>query len=276
VPLPELGDCPDGQYYDEESGECKVKVTDVYFVNGVWNTEKAAMTGVGALEEAYTQYLKSQYGLERFEFKLSYNYHQNEWGDLKEVFWQKMKETEYDDDFIYGYFISLLAGTVNPISKILLIIQDSINLFAIDADTEAFEQDNLNEMISDYTNDIANDKRLILIAHSQGNLYANQSIRILREQLPEWERYIKMIGVASPSAVTNDPYMTACDDFVIGKLREHSSYNVLNCNINNEPNGVDFRDWANHEFIRSYLDKRLSSRGLLDYEFYNILDQWEH
>jgi hypothetical protein len=276
VGLPRLSNCQDGYYYDEESEECKALSTVIYFVNGVWNTEDGAQEGKKALESVYGQYLADRYSLEKFEFKLSYNYHQSEWEDLKEVFWQKMKEAQYDDDFIYNQFVSLLRGAVNPIDKILLIIRDCINVFAIDADTEAFEQNNLNEMISDYLNDIAEDKRLILIAHSQGNLYANQSVRILREQTPNWAQYIKMIGVASPSAVTNDPYITACDDYIIGKLRDHSHSNVLDCNIDNKPNGVDFRDWANHELIRSYLDKRLLSKGLIDYEFYDVLDRWEH
>jgi hypothetical protein len=139
------------------------------------------------------------------------------------------------------------------------------------------EQENLDTMIEEYVDDFVNKKRLILIAHSQGNMYANRSVRILRNTFPNYaNKYLKMIGVASPSAVTDDPYITACDDRVIDGLRLSPYYSVLDCNINNIPHGEDFREYWHHEFILSYLDERLLSRGLIDFNLLTLVKQWEH
>ncbi|GHV08976.1 hypothetical protein AGMMS50229_18240 [Campylobacterota bacterium] len=270
--------CAEYQYYDYVSEKCeKAPSASIYFVNGVFNTEQGAFESARAIEIEYNFDLYEQYSTEQFNFELSYNYHYGYVNDLKELFWQKLKELQYDDELITYYFVSWMTDIVINVNLVTALIKESIDMYTMtNEEITATELDNLNTMNLQYIGDLQDGKRLILVAHSQGNMYANQSVSKLRADFPNVDHYIKMIGVVSPAATTNDPYITACDDSVINILRLSPYYSVLNCNINNEPSGEDFRDDMKHEFIRSYFDSRLLSRGLINFELNNILNQWEH
>jgi hypothetical protein len=280
VPLPLLVICPEGQYLDEITNTCKLLATSIYFVNGVHNTEDDATSSKDELERTHGERLSKEYEQELFEFKLSYNYHYGDVADLQEMFWQKFKEKEYDEDFYANYFVAWLRALYVAFvsdDALWLIAQEVIDAFSAQPNILIAEQDNLNEMIGAYLDDIAEHKRLLLVAHSQGNLYANQSIRFLRDTFgEEGSKYIKMIGVASPAAVTSDPYITACDDVIINSLRLSPYYSVLACNINNKPQGEDFRNFISHSFVDDYLDMRLPSGEAIKSLIDNIVGQWDH
>ena len=58
-----------------ETNACtSVDTTEIYFVNGVWNSLAQARDGRNLLKSAYKQNLESQYPGQKFEFKLAYNY----------------------------------------------------------------------------------------------------------------------------------------------------------------------------------------------------------
>ena len=48
--------------------------TEIYFVNGVWNSLAQARDGMNLIKTAYKQTLEAQYSDQKFEFKLAYNY----------------------------------------------------------------------------------------------------------------------------------------------------------------------------------------------------------
>ncbi|MCI5224336.1 MAG: hypothetical protein D3924_17125 [Candidatus Electrothrix sp. AR4] len=142
-----------------------------------------------------------------------------------------------------------------------------------------------------YHDDLKAGRRVIVVAHSQGNLFANSVVgTVIAEDPDRFENSIGVVGVASPAGYLlkqNNDYVTADDDRVIDALRV--THYVLPSNINNDP-GVwnDYRDWPlNHGFTTSYLaselesdytlgDRTLRSRAVIDRMFLDLLAKLEY
>ncbi len=240
------------------------ETTKIYFVNGVWNTLTQARDSMNYIKEAYLQVLETQYEGQKFEFGVSYNNHASKVQDMIEVIGQKRNEIadpEASDYTAEDYYVMYMLAkdfderaplVAQPISSAIEEYQAARLSDAVDAASH----------IQMYRSDLLEGKRVLLIAHSQGNMFATQAIAALMGEYPS---SIAMIGVASPAAVVynNSPYYTAHDDRVIDALRLIND--VLPSNVDNDP-GVfnDNRDSSNHQFIPSYMSPELVSRGLID------------
>lgn len=118
-----------------------------------------------------------------------------------------------------------------------------------------------------YTSDLQAGKRVFVIAHSQGNLFANVSLTSAATSLPGAADSLAMIGVATPAAgqFRSSFYRTANDDIVILALSRIAT--VLPANIDNDP-GIpdDFRSVWGHFFVQDYMKNSLPSRRDIDAE----------
>ena len=119
-----------------------------------------------------------------------------------------------------------------------------------------------------YTSDLLAGKRVFVIAHSQGNLFANVSLTSAARSLPGAADSLAMIGVATPAAgqFRSSFYRTANDDLVILVLSRIAT--VLPANIDNDP-GIpnDFRSIVGHFFVQDYMkNSQLPSRRDIDAE----------
>jgi hypothetical protein len=271
VPLPRL--CPEGQRLDEDTGTCEASLaTAIYFVNGVWNTEKDATKSRDLLYESYKDYLeKDEINKKQlFKFELGYNYSYGLISDLLEVIAQKQRENNYRLNLTpYDIFIF----HISPINHILDGIADAADAmvqlqitdyFAQVVDTERAASD---ELIGKIWTSLEDKKRVILVSHSQGNLFANQIMQTFGVS-GKYAENIAMIGVASPASVTygDTEYWTADDDRVINILRA-VRYNVLPANIDNDTGLFDGRDWNNHGFADSYFRDEVPSKAAIDVHF---------
>ncbi len=238
--------------------------TEIYFVNGVWNTFAQARSGRNLLESAYRQTLESQYPEQKFEFKVAYNSSAGKVRDIIEVIGQKLNEINDEDankltaaQYLNRYLTVKKFNEIVPISA--LPITATIEEYLVGRITDVVDT---SSHIQKYQTDLQEGKRVLLIAHSQGNLFANQAISALMDT---YGNSIGMIGVASPAAVTynNSSYYTAHDDRVIDALR--IIHDVLPSNIENDP-GIfnDPRDFANHQFKESYFSSGIASRAYID------------
>jgi len=252
-------------------------VTKTYFVNGVWNTKPTARFSLTRIKQAYGQQLKEQYPDQSFEFTLAYNYSFGKVQDLVEVIAQKERELGLEsNDLTPRQYLALYmtAQALNnnesdndlpPALRSRLLSVTVEDYFAAQF-TEAV---NADEIVQKLRNDLLEGSRAIMIAHSQGNLYAGEAMRSL---MNEYTANINMVGVASSSRelYNENLYYTAYDDRVINKLRDY--YEVLPANVDNDP-GVfdDKRDISNHQFIPSYFAEGLVSRTLIDDAFFNYI-----
>lgn len=245
--------------------------TEIYFVNGVWNSLAQARDGRNLIKAAYKQTLETQYSDQKFEFKLAYNYSAGKVRDLIEVIGQKLNEINDPDasqltaaQYYNLYMTAKAFDEVVPISANPLTT--TIEEYLAGRITDSV---NAASHIQKYQTDLQEGKRVLLIAHSQGNLFANQAVSSL---MNSYSSSIGMIGVASPAAVTynNSTYYTAHDDRVIDALR--LLYTVLPSNIENDP-GIfnDPRDFSNHQFKESYFASGIASRSKIDEDVNNYM-----
>jgi hypothetical protein len=241
------------------------KTTSIYFVNGIWATRANAEKGRIVIEKIYKQKLENQYPSQTFEFKLAYNYHIDTVRDVIEVIGQKIAEinnpgvSRVSPEVYFAMYTALQNfKEVMPLGAdpIILTIEEAIAA-RITAEV------NSSALIQKYESDMLEGKRVLLIAHSQGNMFAGDAMEALSDEFGE---SIGMIGVASPAARlygNQSTYYTAHDDRVINLLR--TLFPVLRSNVDNDP-GIfnDPRDFSNHQLIRSYLLEGLASRSLID------------
>ena len=245
--------------------------TEIYFVNGVWNTLAQARDGRNLLESAYRQTLESQYPEQKFEFKLAYNYSAGKIRDIIEVIGQKLNEINDPEankltaaQYFNRYMTVRKFNEIVPVTA--LPITATIEEYLAGRITDVV---NASSHIQKYQTDLQEGKRVLLIAHSQGNLFANQAISALMDT---YGSSIGMIGVASPAALTynNSFYYTAHDDRVIDALR--LIHDVLPSNIENDPGFLnDPRDLANHQFKESYFASGIASRAFIDNDVYSYM-----
>lgn len=253
--------------------ECSTSdTTNVYFVNGVHNTFDEASLSAEHLSFGYGKPLRDKYPEQSFEFKASYNYHAGYIRDLLEVLNQKI--TELNDPDISEFTAHQYAEMYQSAENLEGILPPGVG--PIWSQIDEFHAARLRNTIDasrhvqKYRADLQEGKRVLLFAHSQGNMFANQSVR---ELMNDYGASMGMIGVASPAALTynNSPYHTAHDDRVIDALR--LLHNVLPSNIDNDPGILnDNRDFANHSFVESYFDMSLNSRSKIDDNVYSFME----
>jgi hypothetical protein len=257
------------------------KKTVVYFANGVGTAQGDAIETAYDFEDAYESTFESYHADSTYEWSNIYNNEQGYFTDVVQVLQQKLVEngaSEVGGYLIYSLIaaglsndevrarVSLLSGNVAGAlltDAVLENLSESMLDAAVDASLDLITVQDLQ--ISSYEADLVNGKRVIILAHSQGNLFTNTAVESVRSRQPDRADSIVFFGVASPSAsnVGGAAYVTAHDDRIIDGLRLLE--NVLPSNIENDL-GIfnDDRSWFNHYMIRDYFDSALPSRAVID------------
>jgi len=259
----------------EQDLSCGQTTTKIYFGNGVDNSLADATSSKQELKRAYLSQLENTYPEETFEFQLAYNRSEGVMNDVLEVFQQKLSENGDWLDWSAAEYLSAL----NMLRKVQLPYEHpSIEIFAGILEemyaVAVVREASLSEHVQKYQGDLQAGHRVIIFAHSQGNLFANSAVQTVAGIEPDKKNSIRVIGVASPAASTVSPnnYWTAYDDRVINLARSFSLVGVLPGNVDNDP-GIfnDRRDILNHSFYESYFDSTLVSRGYFNQEFAGLV-----
>ncbi|WP_169307145.1 YfaP family protein [Ferrimonas sediminicola] len=256
--------------------------TQVYFANGINTRYADAQIASDTLRSQYKRRLESQQENSSYQFFPAYNLSQGFTTDVIQVFQQKLHE-DPDGSIAYMVYDMLQAGLSNDAirqtvaiavtdgyllaatltDELLDQLADTMAQIAADALKDLVQVNDLHSGL--YADALLNGKRVLIVAHSQGNLFTNTSVARVIEMLPDHSNSIGYFGVASPAArtVNGAGYVTADDDRVIQLLR--ATETVLPANIDNDPGLFDDpRDFLNHGFLESYLDSRLKSRERID------------
>lgn len=272
------------------------EVTRIYYVNGVNNTLLEATRSSLRLEEEINPLIEGNTENTQYIHGVSYNYTQESLTDIAQALQQKLIESNLDFSLIY--LLNQLAqhnkgelsrikeslgwpnGNLKVVSEKMIsaiqFIEDNPELFEeIFADEWAAA--NVDRQVVDfklretYLDNLNDGERVLLVAHSQGNLFANQAINTISERYPCLAPSIGVVGVATPagallerpegSTLAFNPYVTADDDLVIDALRQLTPFPVLPGNVINRGSvAADSRDFMNHNFIAGYLAEGLPSR----------------
>jgi len=186
-------------------------------------------------------------------------------GQLGEVVLQKVAQ----DDF--SAFWRWLAGLQSAGSR----LQDVFNTLAAGTDSLTYIYDpDLQNQVSDYQILLNAGKRVVIVSHSQGNLYANSAYDMLVSIKPAWSSSIGVVQVASPASSNqgsklgnNEPHVTVPEDTVMKFVRISQAGQLIlptkpDTFLNNSPNmgeltSVDSLAWwkatIGHNFVTWYL-----------------------
>lgn len=207
----------------------------IFFSNGMNNTKKMAQVSLEALEGKLQPFLVT--GLD-VNFRLAYNHKEDTIPQLVEVVSQKVADNWKS---FWSYFSDLEPAPdwFQDAAKDIISATDSL-IYVVDSD--------LQTQVDAYIDEIENGRRVIVVAHSQGNFYANAAYGMVNSD------FFNIIAVASPASYVagNGPHITLTDDYVINGMVRPLDPSTLSAEITN--NTDNNSGWTGHDFNSSYLE----------------------
>ena len=271
------------EYGDRSTLDIPMVPTLLGFFNGVWNTREQAEDGLKELKIT-TEAVR---GKQNVAYDLFYNQTgsaqpgSNGVGsaltDVAEVFDQRSRELDGVLSNRWETFWDILGGRhANPksgLGSLLVLLGDKALALAQLADA-AFSA-TLGNIVGNFARLLSNPPTaadrlahvaklqkyaddgypLVLVAHSQGNLFVNRAFDSLRGSRPNATAAVVHIAPASPTL--RGEYVLADIDLVINGLRLTGINTVPNVNL---VLPVSTQDASGHTLVATYLDA--SRRGL--------------
>lgn len=241
------------------------------FFNGVQTTELQAIVAVDKLRQIHGQ--QTQEG-EPIRYELMYNYTEG-FGDFVEVFEQRLQEQGgvladryelfWEANKGGGSWWSSITDRVSALGGLLDgYMQHSLALLAQRL-TTAFASPptavNYAEHRVRIDNWVLEGKKLLFVAHSQGNLFVNPAYDYARQKAgPE---SVKVVHVAPASPILNGPHVLADLDDVIFMLRATGTVSPYTDEIPIYPLRPksplnNKRDFMGHGFLEIYINPLLN------------------
>ena len=253
---------------------CEIEGYTIGFFNGVATTRDEARNGRKKLESTLG---RTQYNSESGDYQLFYNDSNieeamiNLLGDFAETFDQRTQELEQKDfdrweafwDIVNGRndspiiqkIDSLLSGFIDFVmDSISLTFNNKIKNFLERLATLSGSTPNTEDVRMKHR--LINDaqtwkgKKLIYIAHSQGNLWMNESYDYVLSQKGYDSSNIKVIHIAPASPTVNGDYILSGNDLVINGLQFTGIGSVKPFNFTAP---VSKNDRAGHGLVEIYL-----------------------
>ncbi|MCH8888809.1 hypothetical protein IID26_00055 [Patescibacteria group bacterium] len=244
-------------------GVCEVREvsTVVVFGNGINTPEKDAYDLLEVLEKRLEAKLPAD-KFEGLEFNIAYNRTAGILLDLLEAAKDKylIDATREIRDFSIAFWRALGYLDILPdwFQEAALESAESLTSASLVNDRD------LSNHLALYRSSILEGKTVLLVAHSQGNFFANRAYEILYEgSNPITTQSFGIVSVANPSSFVggNGPYWTLHEDEVIKSVARWSARFLqpppLVSNIGNDPNAE--HDSLTHGFVTSYLVRGTNS-----------------
>ncbi|NHZ86901.1 MAG: hypothetical protein GWP19_13670, partial [Planctomycetia bacterium] len=234
------------QNYSVSSNE----VVDIYYINGVMNfLQSSANKSKNELEKM----VKTEFSGEKIYVYLSYNHDELLIGDFIEAFLQIEKEKKilkntYNISGInWGNLFKYLRGDIDAPLEIL----DLHTKFVLE---HTILDKDLQKMMKQYCESLYDGHKVVIVAHSQGNLYANKvhSTKCSNGKTLSSYNNFAVVHIATPSSNIFGNYTTLSNDKVINAVRKlypsTKTGNITNSSI------TGIKKWGSHHtFVGSYL-----------------------
>ncbi len=249
----------------QADGGCASRGTAVYFGNGIATAYDRAQE----IADDDLPALASEANVsDVVELGVAYNHTDKLLLDVSQTLEEKQAE-----DARFRWFLlnnvtaSLLQGLNVPGTldlppggpALVATLQGIINHGIVDSNSQpsTFYDLDVADQVSAYEQDLANGYRIVLVAHSQGNLYAKAAHAALVARDGNLIGSFGIVGVANPTAITFNGYVTSDDDVIINSLR-NLGRTVRPANVHVPMSGRDFRG---HGFEEVYINAELPARA---------------
>ncbi|KKO19635.1 MAG: hypothetical protein L3J18_09720 [Candidatus Brocadia sp.] len=220
-----------------ENERCQPEVV-VFFGNGVWNDVEDADESRELLVNRLNAHVSGTSLEGTITYGLAYNPSEGYLADLIETFEQALQTN-------YSQFWNYLADW----DTMPDFLQNRIIAIAKEVDAAVVSANpSVQEHIALYNQHLQDGKMVVLVAHSQGNLYGNIAYRGINQQYIDG---FGIVSVANPdsSVAAGGPYTTIDEDLIIGSIPS-----ALSPNLDNFFGPLNWGDiWGGHNFIKSYM-----------------------
>lgn len=269
---------------------CDAKGYTVGFFNGVWNTN----TQDGALGSLHA--LKAVAGTthhsEPVDYELFYNHTGSTVGatsaqDIAEVFIQRAAEFDQSGElgqrFEYLWeavseghpsFFEKLAKAHAADARFFEALQTYVMTHAMAGAASAVSHPPTAADHAEHRARLdtlaAEGQKLLLIGHSQGNLFLNAAFDHVKPKIGASS--VAVVHIAPASILLNGPYVLADIDVVINGLRIQGQGSVPPSNISLP---LSAQDLSGHTLLGTYLDPMRSARASIEHLMTTALDGLE-
>ncbi|CAG0942839.1 hypothetical protein BROC_02021 [Candidatus Brocadiaceae bacterium] len=226
-----------GVVYGEGGQQCHPEVV-VFFGNGVWNDAESADKSRRLLQDVLETHISGTNLDGTITYKLAHNPSDGYLEDLLETFEQDLQTS-------YSLFWNYLAEW----DTMPDFLQDKILAIAKEVDAAVVSANpSVQEHVALYNQYLSEGKMVVLVAHSQGNLYGNIAYLGID---PQYIDGFGMVSVANPDSYVagGGSYTTIDEDLIIGSIPL-----ALLPNLDNFFGPLNWGDiWGGHNFIKSYM-----------------------
>jgi hypothetical protein len=231
------------------------KETTVFFVNGVFTFRSTAYETLLHLALDSASVLPRE-ELEHTQFTLAYNPTL-----LVLDLWEAVRQRLEND---FSRFYRYLAGIENMPDFMAAVLRSeaaTVDVVALLNSPTALSH------VLTYKREILEGRKVVLVAHSQGNFFANRAYMSLSS---EERRSAGIVSVANPDSAVADgrPYTTLTNDLVIAAIP-----GALPANTTNSANAD--HDFLHHGLVESYLVAGTASRSRILGHLSNAIDTVE-
>ena len=240
---------------------CDTKETVVFFGNGIKTAEKKAYDSMNVIKNRLqTELLPEEF--EVLDFKLAYNDTHGLPLDLLESsiqvltgnsssFWRFLWGLEIIPD----WFTQKLVLLSNALDKSALLTTDS-----------------LKDHVTMYKAKIAEGKKVLLVAHSQGNFFGNQAYSLLNSREKQSFGMVAVANADNNILGAESPYTTLETDRVILALITFQVALPSRPMMPNTENLAQSDDALGHSFIESYMTAGSNSDKKVVSDIIAVLD----
>lgn len=256
----------------------------VGFFNGIWNTRVDAFRATRQLRDVAVR--ETNIDPTIIQYETFYNHTGSQAGatafqDLAEVFMQRAEEIDpvYSDNFFLfwstingdsdGFFETALSVIQNTPGATADLMSGLLSDLYTDMSTEAVAL--ISDVLSDPPTEADYQRhstriktlalegnKLMLAAHSQGNLFVNNAYQAALTIENYTAESIGVLHIAPASPITNGPHVLANIDLVINGLRTFGSNTVPPVTVD-IPASHLLVDPSGHTLIDTYLNPTLPS-----------------
>ncbi|MDR4508696.1 MAG: hypothetical protein MRJ65_10775 [Candidatus Brocadiaceae bacterium] len=229
-----------GIVYGEGEQQCQPE-TVVFFGNGMGNDEDEAGLSMELLQKRLEGHISGT----NLEGIMSYDLAYNPSNGLLEDFMETVEQIIDSNYSLFWRFLSGLDILPDEIQDEWIAISNRIDADIISANPS------IQEHIDTYDEYLREGKQIMLVAHSQGNLFGNIAYLGLDSHYIDG---FGIVSVANPDTHVENggPYTTIEEDYVILPLQMTFPF-ALPANVDNFFGPVNLDDWSGHKFIDSYM-----------------------